>query len=148
MRLNSYPTAKDNMSQESDIPTYECVLVGDGGTGKTSFAKHHMTDEFEKKYVATLRVEVHSIIFHINREIIRFNIWKTAGEDKFGGLRDGYYIHGQCAIIIFDVISRITYKNVSNWYWYLVRVCENILILLCGNKVGIKDGKVKAKSSI
>ena len=32
-----------------------------------------------------------------------------------------------------------------NWHRDLVRVCENILIVLCGNKVDIKDRKVKAK---
>lgn len=71
-----------------------------------------------------------------------------AGQEKFGGLRDGYYIQGQCAVIMFDVTSRVTYKNVPNWHRDLVRVCENIPIVLCGNKVDIKDRKVKAKSIV
>ncbi|KAJ3302116.1 hypothetical protein HDV03_005407 [Kappamyces sp. JEL0829] len=40
---------------------------------------------------------------------------------------------------MFDVTSRITYKNVPNWHRDLVRVCENIPIVLCGNKVDIKS---------
>lgn len=40
----------------------------------------------------------------------------------------------------------MTYKNVPQWHRDLVRVCENIPIVLCGNKVDIKDRKVKAKS--
>ena len=47
---------------------------------------------------------------------------------------------------MFDVTSRITYKNVPTWHKDLVRVCENIPIVLCGNKVDIKDRKVKAKA--
>ena len=74
-----------------------------------------------------------------------FNVWDTAGQEKFGGLRDGYYIQGQCAIIMFDVTSRITYKNVPNWHRDLVRVCETIPIVLVGNKVDVKERKVKAK---
>lgn len=136
------------MAQEPDMPTFKCVLVGDGGTGKTTFVKRHLTGEFEKKYVATLGVEVHPLIFHTNRGPIRFNVWDTAGQEKFGGLRDGYYIQGQCAVIMFDVTSRVTYKNVPNWHRDLVRVCENIPIVLCGNKVDIKDRKVKAKSIV
>ena len=97
---------------------------------------------------ATLGVEVHPLVFYTNRGPIRFNVWDTAGQEKFGGLRDGYYIQGQCAIIMFDVTARVTYKNVPNWHRDLVRVCENIPIVLCGNKVDIKDRKVKAKSIV
>ncbi len=46
-----------------------------------------------------------------------------------------FSIGGQCAIIMFDVCSRITYKNVPKWYKDLTRICENIPIVLVGNKV-------------
>jgi GTP-binding nuclear protein Ran len=74
---------------------------------KTTFVKRHLTGEFEKKYIATLGVEginpfrsinskdlVHPITFHTNYGQICFNTWDTAGQEKFGGLRDGYYIQG------------------------------------------------------
>ncbi|KAJ2570060.1 GTP-binding nuclear protein gsp1/Ran [Coemansia sp. RSA 1836] len=96
--------------------------------------------------VATIGVEVHPLKFTTNKGEIIFNTWDTAGQEKFGGLRDGYYIQGQCAIIMFDVTSRITYKNVPNWHRDLTRVCENVPIVLCGNKVDIKERKVKAKT--
>ena len=62
-----------------------------------------------------------------------------------GGLRDGYYIQGECAIIMFDVTSRITYKNVPNWYRDLQRVCGIVPTVLVGNKVDVRDRRVKAK---
>jgi len=127
------------------VPEFKLILVGDGGVGKTTFVKRHLTGEFEKKYVATLGVEVHPLTFHTNRGQLKFNVWDTAGQERFGGLRDGYYIQGQCAIIMFDVTSRATYKNVPNWHRDLTRVCENIPIVLTGNKVEIKDRKVKAR---
>jgi len=132
------------MAQQA--PEFKLVLVGDGGVGKTTFVKRHLTGEFEKKYNATVGVEVHPLQFQTNRGLIIYNVWDTAGQEKFGGLRDGYYIGGQCAIIMFDVTSRITYKNVPNWHKDLIRVCENIPIVLCGNKVDVKDRKVKAKA--
>ncbi|KAJ2784569.1 GTP-binding nuclear protein gsp1/Ran [Coemansia javaensis] len=131
---------------EVQVPKFKLVLVGDGGTGKTTFVKRHLSGEFEKKYIATIGVEVHPLQFETNKGSLVFNTWDTAGQEKFGGLRDGYYIQGQCAIIMFDVTSRITYKNVPNWHRDLVRVCENIPIVLCGNKVDIKERKVKAKT--
>ena len=64
---------------------------------------------------------------------------------------------------MFDVTSRITYKNVPNWHRMsprtysetpivdrhlgdLVRVCEQVPIVLTGNKVDVKERKVKAKT--
>ena len=46
---------------------------------------------------------------------------------------------------MFDVTSRQTYKNVPNWYRDIVRVCENIPIVLVGNKVDVMERAVKAK---
>jgi GTP-binding nuclear protein Ran len=126
-------------------PKFKLILVGDGGVGKTTFVKRHRTGEFEKKYVATMGVEVHPLEFHTNLGKIIYNCWDTAGQEKFGGLRDGYYIGGQSAIIMFDVTARVTYKSVPVWHKDLVRVCENIPIVLVGNKVDCKDRKVKPK---
>lgn len=30
---------------------FKLVFVGDGGVGKTTFVKRHLTGEFEKKYI-------------------------------------------------------------------------------------------------
>ncbi|RVX14977.1 GTP-binding nuclear protein Ran-3 [Vitis vinifera] len=71
-----------------------------------------------------------------------------AGQEKFGGLRDGYYINGQCAIIMFDVTAHLTYKNAPTWHRDLYRLCENIPIALCGNKMDVKNRQVKAKQEM
>lgn len=44
--------------------------------------------------IATLGVEVHPLDFFTSRGKMIFNVWDTAGQEKFGGLRDGYYIQG------------------------------------------------------
>jgi GTP-binding nuclear protein Ran len=122
---------------------FKLVLVGDGGVGKTTFVRRHLTGEFERKYIATQGVEVNSLMFFTNYGPIKFNIWDTAGQEKLGGLREGYYIGADCAIVMFDVTSRITYKNVPKWYKDLTRICENVPMVLVGNKVDAKDRKIK-----
>ena len=37
--------------QQAAMPEFKLILVGDGGVGKTTFVKRHLTGEFEKKYV-------------------------------------------------------------------------------------------------
>lgn len=75
--------------------------------------------------------------FFTNYGELKFDVWDTAGQEKFGGLRDGYYINGNCGIIMFDVTSRITYKNVPNWHrklplFFLFSPLEITLILSKG----------------
>eukprot|EP01061_Rhynchopus_euleeides_P030311 TRINITY_DN503_c0_g1_i1.p2 TRINITY_DN503_c0_g1~~TRINITY_DN503_c0_g1_i1.p2 ORF type:complete len:217 (+),score=75.65 TRINITY_DN503_c0_g1_i1:106-756(+) len=131
----------------SDVmPTFKMLLVGDGGTGKTTFVKRHLSGEFEKKYIPTVGVEVHPLRFQTTKGPVCFNVWDTAGQEKYGGLRDGYYIQGQCAIIMFDVTSRQTYKNVPNWHRDVTRVCETVPAVLVGNKVDVMDRQVKARA--
>lgn len=139
----------DQQQQQQQPQNYDyqfkLLLVGDGGTGKTTFVKRHKSGEFEKKYIATVGAEVHPITFYTNKGNVRFVIWDTAGQEKLGGLRDGYYIQSNAAIIFFDVTARTTYKNVNKWYTDLTRVCGNIPMVLVGNKVDVKDRKVKPK---
>ena len=72
------------------VPEFKLVFVGDGGVGKTTFVKRHITGEFERRYIATVGVEVHPMVFYTNHGPIRFNVWDTAGQEKLSGLRDGY----------------------------------------------------------
>eukprot|EP01094_Clydonella_sp_ATCC50884_P019831 TRINITY_DN3968_c2_g1_i1.p1 TRINITY_DN3968_c2_g1~~TRINITY_DN3968_c2_g1_i1.p1 ORF type:complete len:424 (+),score=108.79 TRINITY_DN3968_c2_g1_i1:50-1321(+) len=127
--------AEETRPKLGPVATFKLLLVGDGGVGKTTYVKRHRTGEFEKKYVATLGVEVHPLTFYTNMGTVQFNVWDCAGQERYGGLRDGYYIMANAAILMFDVTSRVTYKNISNWYRDILRVCENIPMVLVGNKV-------------
>lgn len=129
-------------ARQEQVRSFKCVLIGEGGVGKTTFVKRHRTGEFEKRYVATLGVEVHPLRFLTNMGPIVFNVWDCAGQEKFGGLRDGYFIQGACGILMFDVTSRMSYKEIPKWHRDLVRVTGDIPIVIVGNKVDVKDRKV------
>ncbi len=74
------------------------LLVGDGGTGKTTFVKRHVTGEFQKRYLRTLTyvdlhlpshsspatngVDVFPMTFPTTRGVIMFQVWDTAGQEK------------------------------------------------------------------
>ena len=134
--------------EQTTVPEFKIVLVGDGATGKTTFVKRHLTGEFEKAYNATVGCEVHPMPFYTSAGEIRLMVWDTAGQEKLGCLRDGYYIGAQGGIIMFDVCARITYQNVSKWHKDLVRVCPDASLVLVGNKVDVKERKVKAKQIV
>lgn len=127
------------------LAEFKVVVLGDGGTGKTTFCQRHLTGEMERRYIATMGCEVKTLKFWTNKGLFVLQIWDTAGQEKYGGLKDGYYVGAHAALLMFDCTSRITYKNVPTWYQDLDRVCGKIPIVLCGNKVDVVDRKVKAR---
>lgn len=120
------------------------VLVGDGGVGKTALVRFMRNQGFEQQYVATMGVEVKPVTIETKTSKIKLNCWDTAGQEKFGGLRDGYYIGADIAIIMFDVTARVTYRSVQTWHKDILRVCPNIPVILVGNKCDLeRDRRVR-----
>jgi len=66
-------------------------------------------------FVATIGANVSRLTFTTNKGNVAFICWDIAGQEKFGGLKDGYYIGTQLLMIFFDVTLRSTYKHVPNW---------------------------------
>lgn len=111
---------------QSNQKMAKVVLVGDGGVGKTAFMKKLKTRKFEEKHRPTIGVAVHP---HGN-----FSIWDCAGTEKYRGLQDGYFIHANLAIVMYDCSDEASFKNVPGWIAEVRRVCEKIPILIVGNK--------------
>lgn len=83
----------------------------------------------------SVRSQVHPFPFETNRGRVCFNVWDCAGQEKFGGLRDGYYIQSQCAIIMCDLTSAQSIKNAKKWRADIKRVCDDdIPMVIVGNK--------------
>lgn len=122
------------MSTSADITeNAKLILVGDGGVGKTAYVKRLLRGGgFDPRYIATVGTEVHPLQFPFS--VRAFNVWDCAGQEKFGGLRDGYYIRGDCAIVAFDLGSRRTLRNVYTWVRDVRRICPGIPIVLVGMK--------------
>jgi len=73
-------------------------------------------------------------------------VWDCAGQEKLGGLRDGYYVQANCAIVMFDLTSPESFKNVKTWVAQLAKVIPHTSpVVLCGNKVDVLDRQVSPK---
>ena len=121
-------------------PEFKMVLLGDGGVGKTTFLKRHMTGEFEKKYVPTLGVEVRNLDFMTSRGPIRFNVWDTAGQERYRAVASSYYRGAVGALIVYDITNHKTFMNVDNWVQELKQKGpKGMCVLLVGNKTDLAD---------
>lgn len=111
--------------------TQKIVLIGDGQVGKTTFVNMLMEKHYSINYKATLGVEVHPI----RRGDKCYNIWDCAGQEKFGGLRDGYFIQAQGAIVMCDPSNLESVLHVEKWANEFKRVVgEDVPIVYVINK--------------
>lgn len=104
------------------------VICGPARSGKTTLVKLWRTQQFETKYVATMGVETHP------HSQLGVTSWDCAGDEKFGGLVDGYYIKGKMAIVMIGIHDEIDYSKTDQYMSDLIRVCnKNIPIIVVCN---------------
>jgi len=116
---------------------FKLTFIGDGGTGKTTYIRRHILGDFETFYNPTIGANVSRLTFTTNKGNVAFICWDIAGQEKFGGLKDGYYIGTQLLMIFFDVTLRSTYKHVPNWLQDYDRTFDSVPTVVVGNKIDL-----------
>ena len=81
------------------------------------------------------------VVFFTTLGPVKFDI--VTSIKSFGGISDIVFKEGNCAILMFDVSSMITYKNISRWYKDLRRIREDIPVVLVGNKVSLRNFRIE-----
>lgn len=92
------------------------ILIGDCAVGKTAFSKKLMDDTFSPRYDATIGVDfsAKTIILN-NTDVIKCQIWDTAGQESFAPLIKTYYRDVGGIILMYDVNDRKTYTDLTFW---------------------------------
>jgi GTP-binding nuclear protein Ran len=72
----------------------------------------------------------------------------VSGQEKYCNYTDKYCKEAIGAIIMFDVSSKISFKNVIFWITKIKIANPIIPIIICGNKCDIKERKVNLNDII
>lgn len=124
------------------------ILIGDCAVGKTAFAKKLMDDSFNTTYDATIGVDYSAKTLVLNNtDVIKCQIWDTAGQESFAPLIKTYYRDIGGIILMYDVNDRTTYTNLKFW---LNEINKNkpewsVSKLLIGNKIDGDNRSVSTK---
>lgn len=121
------------------------VLIGDGGVGKTNYLNRLQTGNFENKYIATMGVEINPLDYwETNNPNYIFNMWDCAGQEKYG-FNKQYWKDADGVIVMFDLTSRLSFKNIHYWIENINNIVPNIPIIICGNKIDVNKKYIKIK---
>ncbi|EDW08175.2 ras and EF-hand domain-containing protein homolog isoform X1 [Drosophila mojavensis] len=95
---------------------YKILVIGELGTGKTSFIKRYVHQFFSQNYRATIGVDFALKVLHWDANtIVRLQLWDIAGQERFGNMTRVYYKEAVGAFIVFDVTRSGTFDCVSKW---------------------------------
>eukprot|EP01099_Mayorella_cantabrigiensis_P004521 TRINITY_DN3401_c0_g5_i1.p1 TRINITY_DN3401_c0_g5~~TRINITY_DN3401_c0_g5_i1.p1 ORF type:complete len:195 (-),score=61.17 TRINITY_DN3401_c0_g5_i1:104-688(-) len=117
----------------------KCVVVGDGTVGKTSLLVSYTTNSFPQDYVPTI-FDNYSACVVVDKKVFNLQLWDTAGQEDYDGLRPLSYPQTDVFLLCFSVISQTSLKNVKDkWSGELRHHCPNVPLVLCGTKIDLRD---------
>lgn len=119
------------------------AIFGNGGTGKTTIVNRLLGNKFDPRYCATLGVKVNPIHCH---DVV-LDIWDVAGQERFCGLIDGYFVNCDMGILVIDD-TRLSITIGKTWLAKFKRICPDKPVLIVRNKSEISNDKHNAKFDI
>ena len=110
------------------------VLIGSWSVGKTSIINRIV----HEKFVANLPNTTAAGYFYYKSpppESSEFQIWDTAGMERFRSLNSVYFSKAAGAILVFDLTRYDSFKDLESWRSdFISHTKPGTPIILCGNK--------------
>lgn len=91
---------------------------------------------------------------YVDDKMVRLQLWDTAGQERFRSLIPSYINDSSVAVVCYDITSKQSFDNVSNWIDQARQIRgEDLTIFMVGNKiddaekrqVGTEEGQSKAE---
>jgi len=134
---NNFEFTSQQQNQIYDF-SVKVIFIGDTNTGKTSTLAKIDDPTINTTYpgrVATIGIEFASIQKAFDDKIIKFQIWDTAGQEKYRSITASFYKNCTIAILFCDVTSIESFNSLNYWMNDLKNTAPpDIVILLVANK--------------
>ena len=130
---------------------HKIILVGDSGSGKSCLGYRITTNKFNFDEQITIGVDFCSTIINVKGQNMKFNIWDTAGQEKYNSLIRGYFKGSHGCLIVFDITNRASFDNVKKWFRDVTNIQNdplnldnitknpNLVVMLVGNKLDLQN---------
>merc|ERR1712010_423867 len=129
-----------NSSGGSKVVQFKLVLLGDSAVGKSSLVLRFVRGQFFEYQESTIGAAFLTQNVSLNDYTVKFEIWDTAGQEKYHSLAPMYYRGAAAAIVVYDITRKATFQTLKNWVKELRQLGpENIVIAIAGNKCDLED---------
>ena len=110
--------SKSNIREEKQSIICKVVLIGESGVGKTSIISRYTTNTFKENLMATPGANFLTklVPFNEEKESIKFEIWDTAGQEKYRSLAKVFYKNAAACVLVYDITNKKSFDELKN-YW-------------------------------
>ena len=119
------------------------VLVGETGVGKTCIIARFIQGTYEKNPGSTVGASYATKTIEIPelKQYLTFDIWDTAGQEKYKSLAKIFFQGAKMAVLVYDITRRDSFDIMKNsWYKELQENGDpDIVIAIAGNKSDLYD---------
>ncbi|SNX84487.1 related to GSP1 - GTP-binding protein of the ras superfamily [Melanopsichium pennsylvanicum] len=131
---------------------FKVVLVGQFGSGKTSFATRIKSATADKKEIKALKTTQYPVALQTSAGQVTLNLFDTNLHAKGGLPDDGFFRTADAAIVFFDLTKQASYEAMEEWYDAVVKAngrrgSEPLPIVVVGTKADdIKARELKPEA--
>ena len=130
------------MQKTDDI---KLILLGESQVGKSSLLMQFAKGQNKQLQDATIGAAFLTQNISLDEGIVKFEIWNTAGQDRYHSLAPMYYRSAKAALIVYDITRMETFNRAKLWVKELRRVASpEIVIALAGNSLGSNSSRTVA----
>ena len=119
------------------------VFVGETGVGKTCIIASFTEGKYEQNPGSTVGANYATKTIEIPelKQYLTFDIWDTAGQEKYKSLARIFFQGAKMAVLVYDITRRESFDSMKNqWYKELKEHGEpDITIAIAGNKSDLYD---------
>ena len=123
---------------EDSTQTCKVVLLGETSVGKTSIISRYTTNSFEMNNLSTSGASYANKPIELKKynKTIKFEIWDTAGQEKYRALTKIFYKKASVAILVYDITKKQTFNEIKNYWYNQVKnsTSNEIIIAIAANK--------------
>lgn len=114
---------------------FKFIIIGDSNVGKSCLLLRFTEEKFKSEHEPTLGVEFGSKHVKIMDQLIKIQIWDTAGQESFKSITRSYYKGSIAALLVYDITKKDSFDNIVKWLQEVkTHSHEKVEIALIGNK--------------
>ena len=105
--------------EDEGAQTCKVVLLGESGVGKTCIIARFINNTFEENLISTTGASYAGKTMTFDEfggKSIKFEIWDTAGQEKYRSLTKIFYKDAGAAILVYDITRKESYEEIQK-YW-------------------------------